>query len=188
MEFVIPRETHQHQLRCDSPGNGKAWFSDLEVEIDGQKYSTDRFDLSLASWPPRGFLRRRERVRVIRTTPSSATAGDPAFRQVSASPKHHGRFRQQVPQQDGGRFTSISDRPRVRPPKDDGQFRNARLCCRRCSRAHGEVTRDQSMADNIKWILEKTRTRRSCCGRTTDTSPEAADRVGTYRPMGASLL
>jgi erythromycin esterase-like protein len=143
------------------PGDGTAWFDDLTIELDGQPYTdTDTFDLSFESPSPRGFY----------------TGGNGYRVQLDSAVAHGGKqsLRMQftgAPAQDGvqpstaaalwkdvvAHLESARERYRAVGTTDaeiDWAVQNARVVLQAMQMRSNEVSRDRSMAENVKWILD----------------------------------
>jgi erythromycin esterase-like protein len=189
IEFVIPEGINNINFGAIHPGNGTAWFSDLEVEIDGRKFSSDAFDFSLAALPARGFF-----------------AGGAGYDvTIDAAERRAGRPTLRVHQ------VRAATLPVVAPPAADiiarwqaiydhlkstssstnaGRWavQNARVVLQALQSRANAVTRDQSMADNIKWILDENPNAKIVLwAHNGHVATGMADRPGSYRPMGAAL-
>ena len=146
------------------PGDGTAWFDDLAIELDGERYAApDGVDLGFESSSPLGFY----------------TGGQGYQVQLDANVRHSGK--QSLRMQHIG-AASASTSPAVTPASAAAAWKEvvARLESARAGyRARGatdldvdwavqhsrivlqamqmranEVPRDRSMADNVKWILD----------------------------------
>ncbi len=174
------------------PGNGKAWFDGLSVEVDGVPY-TDKttFDLSFESQTPVGFQ----------------TGGNGYLVELDSQVFHDGKQSLRMtgpsqasdPKTDNEKLASTwkeivrhLETSREAYTKKGAATRdiewaiqNARVVLQSVQLQTNDLSRDQSMADNVKWIL--------------DTNPDAKivlwahnGHVATgseegYEPMGASL-
>lgn len=146
-------------------GKGTAWFDSLQVEIDGQRYTdTSSFDLDFESASPRGFFTGGKgyevtldkavansgsqslRSRLISAQPESQKeTGMPELRQMALDCKRI------LEHMEAGRagFVQASN------AKDaEWAIQNARLVVQYMQLGTGEQSRDQSMAENVKWISD----------------------------------
>ena len=148
------------------PGDGTAWFDDLTVEVDGVPYtSTDGFDPGFESPSPKGFYtggqgyrvqidtavshsgKQSLRMQYVGADASSSTA--PVVMPASAA----ATWRDVVAHLESGRAGYAA---RGAPAPDvDWAIQNARVVLQAMQTRAGGVTRDQSMADNVKWILDQ---------------------------------
>ncbi|HEX7978156.1 MAG TPA: erythromycin esterase family protein, partial [Gemmatimonadaceae bacterium] len=141
------------------PGFGTAWFADLGVEIDGQKYEAPDFDFTLSSSSPRGFVTRGAgyTIRIdsavthdghstLRMTrPHSDASSASGTESVSASTAL-------------ATWRAIYDKLRTSSDTSAAArwaIQNARVVVQAMEMRAGVTQRDQSMADNVKWILEQ---------------------------------
>lgn len=142
-------------------GNGTAWFDGLAVELDGTPYADQTaFDLDFESSPPKGFHtggngytveldsqifhNNKQSLRMKRVA-SEAKATDPKV--VTATWKeilqHLEASREAYAKKDAA-------------PRDiEWAIQNARVVLQSMQMRASEVSRDQSMAANIKWILDQ---------------------------------
>src|SRR5262249_5688561 len=147
------------------PGDGTAWFDDLAIELDGEPYTaTDGFDLGFESSSPRGFFtggqgyrvqldtgvshsgKQSLRMQYLGAAPSSSTA--PAVTPWSAA----AAWKDVVAHLESGRAGYGA---RGATGLDvDWAIQHARIVLQAMQMRAGEVTRDRSMADNVKWILD----------------------------------
>ena len=189
----VPRETVNINFGVLMPGKGTAWFDDLQVEIDGKPYDADQFDFGFESGEIRGLFTPASDylVRVDDTTASRGTrslriewrlptlsTGPP----VNASEASR-RFREIVTRMERARAEYLA---RADAKAVDWAIQNARIVHQYAQMKAGQVSRDESMARNVKWIL--------------DTAPEGTRIVlwahnlhvgrvdqGAHRAMGAYL-
>jgi hypothetical protein len=145
-------------------GGGTAWFDDLKVELDGVPYrDASLFDFTFESPAPKGFssgvagsysivldrdvTHAGQQSLRIRQTSSPATAADAVEPRKAAA-----AWKDVIAQLESGRE---GYRKRGAADKDiDWAIQNARVVLQCMQMRGNEVTRDGSMADNIKWILD----------------------------------
>jgi erythromycin esterase-like protein len=172
-------------------GDGTAWFDGLSVELDGVKYVDQTgFDLDFESDSPKGFYtggngysvgldsqifqHGKQSLRMKRTAPANEPKVDNAM--VASTWKDIVRHLETSRATYAKKGAASADL--------DWAIQNARVVLQSMQLRTNEVSRDQSMADNIKWIL--------------DQNPGAKiviwahnGHVGTsangYEPMGAAL-
>ena len=145
------------------PGDGTAWFDDLTVELDGQPYPDPAmFDFGFESASPTGFRtsgngyqvdldssmakagKQSLRMRFVAQTPTAASGDAKAAAERWKSVVAHleaGRA--------GYRAAGASDRD------IDWAIQNARVSLQSLQMRTNEVSRDRSMAENTKWILDQ---------------------------------
>ena len=191
----IPRETVNINFGMLMPGTGTAWFDDLRLEIDGKPYdATTLYDFDFESGQIKGFFTpasgytagvddstASHGTRSLRLQSSSDDVGRPAS---TVSPAEASRsFAAVVAHMEASRdaYTKQADAPAVQ-----WAIQNARVVHQYAQMMAGEVSRDESMARNVKWVL--------------DTAPKGARVVlwahnghvgrstqGAYRAMGSYL-
>ena len=146
------------------PGDGKAWFDDLAIEIDGQRYA-DRsaLDLEFESSSPRGFHTGGSGYSV-ELDPAAAHGGKQSLcmTYVAAPAKAPASVDQRavVPQCKAvlAHLEAGRDAYRAKGANDqdvDWAIQNARVVLQSVQMLTDEVSRDRSMADNVKWILDR---------------------------------
>ena len=189
----MPGDTVNINFGAIMPGTGAAWFDDLQVEIDGKPYDgAASFDFDFESGQPKGFFLPPAgySVTVVDGMASRGTRSlriqsqergaipKPAVNPADASR----RFGEVVAnmEQARGKYLERADQQAVQ-----WAIQNARVVHQYAQMTAGEVTRDESMARNIKWIL--------------DTAPKGTRAVlwahnghvgridAPYRAMGAYL-
>lgn len=190
----VPRETVNINFGVLMPGKGSAWFDDLRLEIDGTPYDAgDVFDFDFESGQIKGFF-----------TPGAGYSA-----RVDDSTASRGTRSLRLQSQDGDGSPAPAVNPaeasrglgavvaRMEKARDDYVTRadaaavdwaiqNARVVHQYAQMVAGEVSRDESMARNVKWVL--------------DTAPKGTRIVlwahnghvgrleqGTSRAMGAYL-
>jgi erythromycin esterase-like protein len=175
------------------PGTGTAWFDDLSVETDGTPYADNSdFDLDFESSSPRGFY----------------TGGNGYAVQLDSQVFHNGkqslRMKRVAPANDAkavdSKVASSTWKEIVRhleasresyakkgaPARDiEWVIQNARVVLQCMQMRSNEVSRDRSMADNVKWILDNNPGAKIVLwahnGHVSTLSG------GGYEPMGTSL-
>jgi erythromycin esterase-like protein len=171
-------------------GNGTAWFDNLKVELDGKPYTSDAFDFDFEGpalkglvMGPAGYQSRMDKEvfhdgkQSLRMWRSAAPA-NPNVKTVD--PKlASAEWKEVVEHLEAPRAAYGKATAR----ETDWAIQNARVVLQCMQMRAGEVTRDASMAANVKWIL--------------DHSPKAkivlwahnghVNTSGTYAPMGADL-
>lgn len=143
-------------------GDGTAWFDDLTVELDGVPYAdASGFDLSFESASPKGFYTGGKGYSVqldSQTFHSGKQSLQMKFLPVAAAgnsvdPKIAADSWKDVVQhmeatRNSYHSKGISDR------NIDWAIQSARVMLQSLQMKSGEVTRDQSMAANVKWIAD----------------------------------
>jgi erythromycin esterase-like protein len=146
------------------PGNGTAWFDNLTVEIDGQPYlDPSRFDFSFESPSVVGFSSNAAGYRVSLDN-SVAHGGRQSLRMTRAAsmvvPTPQVDQRQLITSwgNAGERFEKQRATYRAAGATDneiDWAIQNARVVRQSIESRLGTVSRDRSMALNVKWILDR---------------------------------
>jgi erythromycin esterase-like protein len=146
------------------PGSGLAWFDDFAVEIDGQPYTDAVFDYTFESPALKGFMGGGNGYRVeldssvahsgkqsVRMASGSAPAAPSAssvdWRAVMAE------LKDATTHLDAGRAGY-----RAAGANDDDldwAIQNVRVALQSLQMKTNDVSRDRSMADNVKWILDR---------------------------------
>jgi erythromycin esterase-like protein len=151
------------------PGSGQAWFDDFAVEIDGQPYADASLDYTFESPELKGFRGGGNGYRVeldssvahsgkqsVRMASSSAPAvSAPA---VTSGPRVDWRavmaeLKDAMTHLEAGRAGY-----RAAGAKDDDvdwAIQNVRIALQSLQDKTNDVSRDRSMADNVKWILDR---------------------------------
>jgi erythromycin esterase-like protein len=144
------------------PGNGTAWFDSLAIELDGQPYSNPtEFDFDFESAPPKGFFiggagyqvqldsqtahtgKQSLRMKRLSTPDSNATASQAAAA-AWTEVLHHLEGRRAA-----YRAMGSTDR------EVDWIIQNAWIVLQGLQMRANTLSRDRSMADNVKWILDQ---------------------------------
>jgi len=138
------------------PGDGTAWFDGLTIELDGEPFTdASVMDLDFESASPVGFTTGGAGFRVDIDT-SVAHSGKQSLRMQLAptSPTDAAaRWKAVVSHLDEGR---AGYRIAGAPERNiEWTLQNARVVLQSMQMSAGKVTRDRSMADNVKWILEQ---------------------------------
>ena len=186
LELKIPAETNNINFGVLHPGYGTAWFADLAVEIDGTKYENPAFDFTLSSSPTRGFGRSGTEYS-IRVDPAITHDGHPTLRMA--------RPRTATPTAPASAsaatvlaaWSAIYDKLRTSPDTSAAArwaTQNARVVVQAMESRAGGASRDQSMAENIKWILDQNPSAKIVLW--AHNGHVAAASAG-YKPMGAFL-
>jgi hypothetical protein len=174
-------------------GDGSAWFDGLTIEVDGVPYTNQAFfDLDFESTTPRGFAvggagyevqLDRQTVRSgsqsLRMTFRSAPAGqiDPA--RVSTTWKDLIRYL------DANR---AAYRARGASEQEiEWAHRNATVVLQGVQLRTNEVSRDRSMAENIKWILDQSPNEKIVLWAHNGHVAAGGFAGSDFEPMGATL-
>jgi erythromycin esterase-like protein len=142
------------------PGDGTAWFDGLTIELDGEPFTDPSVaDLDFESPTPIGFYTDSAGYRVSIDT-SVAHSGKQSLRMQSMGPATSpadaaARWKAVVSHleegRNGYRMAGASERD------IEWAVQNARVVLQsmQMQMGGGPATRDRSMADNVKWILEQ---------------------------------
>jgi erythromycin esterase-like protein len=157
----IPRDTVNINFGVLMPGKGTAWFDDLQLEIDGQPFNpAELFDFDFESGQPKGFMTpainysvavddgtASRGARSLRIQSQAAAPATTAVKPDEASR----RFGEIVTHLETARGDYVK---RADPQTVDWAIQNARVVHQFAQMIAGEVSRDESMARNVKWILD----------------------------------
>ncbi|MCH8148382.1 MAG: erythromycin esterase family protein [Planctomycetes bacterium] len=142
-------------------GEGIAWFDGLQVEIGGRPYTDDtQFDLDFESGSARGFRTGGEGYDV-RVVSDQAYTGSQSLRMKCLTGQDDGGVDlKKVAEMCGGVVEHLEDsrrRYRKRASKKDIEWaiQNATVVRQGLLRQTEEVSRDESMAANVSWILRQ---------------------------------
>ncbi len=144
------------------PGDGTAWFDDLSVELDGVPY-TDKsnFDLDFESPTAKGFYtagngysvqldnrifhggKQSLRMKFLSTTADKSSADAKAATSSWKDVVQHLETKRNFYASQGRSAREV-----------DWAIQNARIVLQSLQMKSGEVTRDRSMAENVKWIAD----------------------------------
>jgi erythromycin esterase-like protein len=144
-------------------GDGTAWFDSLQVEIDGVPYtSADAFDLDFESPSPRGFYTGGKGYE-IKLDNSVARTGKQSlrFKFTDTEPQPANNLSKDLVVRNAREVVKHLEDSRARfleagvTAKDlDWTAQNARLVLQYSQLTAGEKSRDESMAENVKWIAD----------------------------------
>jgi erythromycin esterase-like protein len=163
IEMPVPSGATNINFGVLHPGNGSAWFDSLAVEIDGVPYrDTSAIDLEFESESPRGFYTGGQGYQVgidkavshtgkqsLRSTSVEDSAG-----QSAPDPKQLAASCSEVVQHLERRRPGVgSDTQGLK--ELEWVIQNARVVLQYTQLTAGIRTRDESMADNIRWIADQ---------------------------------
>jgi erythromycin esterase-like protein len=147
------------------PGNGTAWFDALTIELDGEPFTdASLFDLDFEAESPVGFLTGGAGYREVIDTAVAQSGKESLRMQSIGAPQSNTtpttsptaaaeRWKGIVSHLDGGR---AAYRTAGASERDiEWAVQNARVVLQAMQLRAGKLSRDQSMADNIKWILDQ---------------------------------
>jgi erythromycin esterase-like protein len=160
LEFPVPANTAAIYFGALLAGSGTAWFDDLQVEIDGKPYTSDAYDFSfegptlkglypsVASYPARLDDRvahgGKQSLRISHSdSPVDPKAVDPKVTSAEWAKvlEHLAASREWYGKQAGARDI-------------EWVIQNARVVLQCMQMRANQITRDASMAANVRWILD----------------------------------
>jgi len=165
ISMPVPADVKNINFGVLHPGDGSAWFDSLQVEIDGVPYAnSELFDFDFESGTLKGLFAYgagyqvgldKEVAHSGKQSLRSKYVGGPA----PAQPRKQVDARQAVSACKEVLSHMESGREAWRKAgaadKDiDWAIQNARIALQCTLMKSGEQTRDQSMAENVKWILD----------------------------------
>ena len=193
IELHVGAEARNIDFGALFPGDGTAWFDELTVELDGKPYvNNDIFDFGFESPSPRGFFTGGNGYRVqldsqvfhggtqsLRMTRVVQTNDPKAIDPKIASSTwtdvvRHLETSREAYQKKGAAARDI-----------EWAIQNARVVLQCMRMRANEATRDKSMADNVKWILDNNPGSKIVLWAHNGHVKTASG--GGYHPMGASL-
>ncbi len=172
------------------PGDGTAWFDGLKIELDGKTYDSGNIDLDFETSNIPGFFRGGQGYRV---QPDTAVfhSGKQSLRMShslepdnAVAPKEASAAWQAVV---GHMEESRAAYAKAGASKAavEWAIQNARVVWQCMQMRANEVTRDRSMAENIKWILEQNPKAKIVLW--AHNGHVAAEGIRGYKPMGGDL-
>jgi len=194
IELPVATEAQAIYFGMLHAGDGSAWFDGLSVEVDGAPYAdTSGFDLDFESPTPKGFQsggsgyqvqvvddvfqsgKQSLRMKYLPPAVGAAAAVDPklAASTWQAVIRHLEESRTAY----AGKGALARD--------IDWAIQNARVVMQCMQMRAKEVSRDRSMADNIKWILDNNPGAKIVLW--AHNGHVATGGYGGYEPMGVAL-
>jgi len=194
IDLQVPAEAKNINFGVLHSGDGNAWFDGLNVTVDGEPYSEKtKFDLDFESASPVGFYtggtgyqveidsevfhagKQSLRMQYAGLPSGGSDLIDPktAIATWQAVVRHLEESRSSYAKQ------GVADR------ELDWAIQNARVVVQSLQMRTNEVTRDQSMADNVKWILDHNPGAKIVLW--AHNGHVAASEIIGSKPMGASL-
>jgi erythromycin esterase-like protein len=163
LELDIPEQAVNINFGAILPGDGKAWFDDLKVEIGGKEYDPgDRFDFGFEGEAPKGFFtagagyvvkvddqvahRGKKSLRMEYVGANDSSQKEPFDAANSAR-----ECSEILAQLEAGRERYAKT---VSPRAADWAIQNARVVEQCLKMEAQELSRDECMARNVKWILD----------------------------------
>src|SRR5262245_6034254 len=164
IELLVDASVKNINFGALLPGDGIAWFDGLTIELDGEPFTdASVMDLDFESASPRGFSTGGAGYRVTIDTSAARSGkqslrmqyvGPPPTTAAATSPTDAAaRWKAVVSHLDEGRavyrMAGASERD------IEWAVQNARVVLQAMQMRAGQVSRDRSMADNVKWIFEQ---------------------------------
>jgi erythromycin esterase-like protein len=157
----VPANATLLSFGATQSGSGTAWLDSMVVTIDGQQYGDPGIDLGFESSTPKGFHTGGEGYEVtLDKSVVQSGAQSLRLRRVSATPDAGhvdasmvlGKCGDVVKylEQNRGRFVQAG----ASEVDADWAIQNARLVLEYVELKAGTRTRDESMADNVEWIVK----------------------------------
>jgi erythromycin esterase-like protein len=161
LELDVPAETSNINFGMLKPGQGKAWFDSLAIELDGEPFQDAQlFDLDFegglrgfSAFAP-GYQNRIDDAvahggsRSLRIEPTASAPDAMDARQAAKG------AREVLEELEAGRELLLAERG---AKEVDWALHNARIV-EQCMRSRGDGAwgvRDECMAENVEWILEQ---------------------------------
>ena len=167
-------------------GDGQAWFDDLTVELDGVPYvDKSQFDLGFDSSSPRGFSTHGNGYEFFLDHRTFHTGGQSLqMRYVGTGPAARAAWKVIVDHLE--RLGEGDHRRRLPDRELRWATQNARVVLQYLQMIGNEVSRDESMAANVKWILDQSPTAKIVLWAHNGHVARALPH-GWFRPMGSFL-
>jgi erythromycin esterase-like protein len=154
LELPVPANTTAINFGALMAGSGTAWFDDLQVEIDGKPYTSDAYDFSFEGPTLTGLYA------AVASYPTEidnhvAHGGKRSLR-IS-----HAAVDPKVASAEWGKVVEHLEASREKYGKQasvrdiEWAIQNARVVLQCMQMRANQVTRDASMAANVKWILDQ---------------------------------
>ena len=151
-ELTVPPNTTNINFGTLMAGSGTAWFDDLQVEIDGVTYRDPAFDFAFEGPALKGLF-----------------AGSPGYPASLDREVYHGgtqslRISHSAtavkpdavdPKLAAAEWKKVVEHLDAAPKRDEWALQNARVVLQCMQSRANEVSRDASMAANVKWILDQ---------------------------------
>jgi len=190
----VPADTVNINFGVIMPGRGTAWFDDLQLAIDGVPYdATGAFDFDFESGALAGFFapatdytvaidgtaaaRGKSSLKIQSRGSSGTEAASVGAAEVS---RRCGEIVAHM-ESSRGRYLEAAEREAV-----DWALQNARVVHQYAQMAANEVSRDESMARNVKWILD-TAPKGTRMVLWAHNGHVARQAMGNFRAMGSYL-
>ena len=162
LELSVPAKTNAIYFGPLLAGSGTAWFDDLQIEIDGQPYHSDAYDFSfegptlkglgpsVPSYPSRLDDQVAHSGKQSLRISHIATAGDPKAVDPKTAAVEWSKVLEHL---EAARERYVKQQ--AASGDIEWAIQNARVVVQCMQMRAGQVTRDESMAANVKWILDR---------------------------------
>ena len=192
IELPVAADARNINFGALFPGSGTAWFDGLSVEVEGVPYVNHALDLDFESPTPSGFFTGGHGY-LVQVDPQVFHDGKQSLRMTrAAAPANDSKA-------DSRKLTSIWKEVVSHLETSRGAYakkgavardlewaiQNARVGLQSLQMRTDEVSRDRSMADNVKWILDNNPDAKIVLWAHNGHVAAANDHG--YEPMGASL-
>jgi erythromycin esterase-like protein len=161
VELDVSEEAVNINFGVLMPGNGKAWFDGLRVELDGDVYGGEEFDLDFEGGRIRGYAS-RDGAYLASLDSKQAHSGNQSLKIESLESDPDSPSASEAARVAGEVLSDLqSSRPRYLEKRSaqevDWVLHNARIVdqCMRARAGSGGLVRDESMAANVVWILDQ---------------------------------
>lgn len=194
IDLQVPADATNINFGVLHPGDGSAWFDGLSVTVDGEPYrDMSKIDLDFESSAPIGFYTGGSGYQVKLDKEFSQSGnqslrmtyvGAPSTTSEAVDPKVAvTAWKAVVRHLEDSR--SVYTKSGVRDRELEWIMQNARVVVQSIQMRTNEVSRDRSMADNVKWILDHNPDAKIVLWA-HNAHVSSVDIVG-YKPMGAEL-
>ena len=166
VELPVSSEARNINFGLLLPGDGTAWFDDLTIELDGEPFTDpSTFDLGFESPTARGFYTGGSGYRVGIDSAVARTGARSLRMQYVAAPPAAPETSRTSPSVAAAKWKDVvahleAARPGYRAggatERDiEWALQNARVVLQAMQMRANEVSRDRSMAENVRWILDR---------------------------------
>jgi erythromycin esterase-like protein len=189
----VPASTVNINFGVLMPGTGSAWFDDLRIEIDGAPYdAAELFDLDFESGQIKGF-RSSSTAYIVRTDDTVAAHGTYSLKisRQGSAPAAPAVSAAEVTRKCGDVLAHMTQTRQEYLKRGDARaidwaVQNARVVHQYAQLMAGQVSRDESMARNVKWILD-TAPKDTRVVLWAHNGHVGRGQIGTSRAMGSYL-
>lgn len=164
IKLKVPANARNINFGVLHPGNGTAWFDSLQVELDGVPYAdSSNFDLDFESETPRGFYAGGQGYKVgidnqvahsgkqsLRSTSLAEQQTDEVPRNAALAVAACRSIVRDLEERRAGVSAEAAKSKEL-----EWAVQNARVVLQFAQLQAHQRSRDESMADNIKWIAEQ---------------------------------